>query len=147
MRPNRARAALVISSVAESLARSVWMVSRLSALPWLMGACRKGLERLTIAIDPGDPDARRQQALRHCPCRLPPAAPVTIATRWISLIAWFPPAFAGLHPTSNLEGERAGDGAWKQSKKLTALSRGSGWTAGFSVGSECERLGCSIGRT
>ena len=32
MRPNRARVALVISSAAESLVRSVWMVSNSTAL-------------------------------------------------------------------------------------------------------------------
>jgi hypothetical protein len=37
--------------------------------------------RLTVAIDAGDPDARRQQAPRHA-LPMPPAAPVTIATRW-----------------------------------------------------------------
>jgi hypothetical protein len=30
-------------------------------------ACRKGLQRLTVAIDTGDPDARRQQAARQRP--------------------------------------------------------------------------------
>ena len=145
MRPNRARVALVISSTAEWLVRSVWTVRKSSSslLTCAGGEC---LQRLTIAIDPGDPDARRQQALRHCPAD---ATRRTGHDRYSLDFAHrvVPPAFAGLHPTSNLEGERAGDGAWKQSKKLTALSRGSGWTAGFSVGSECERLGCSIGRT
>ena len=61
MRPNRARAALVISSAAESSVRSVWTVSRFSALPSHGCSRRRGLQRLTIAIDAGDPDTCCEQ--------------------------------------------------------------------------------------
>ena len=64
MRPNLARRALVISSAAELLVRSVWTVE-IVPLSLLSGAGCECLQRLTIAVDAGDPDAYGQQTERH----------------------------------------------------------------------------------
>ena len=57
----------------------------LSLLTCAGGEC---LQRLTVAVDAGDPDTCCEQAVRHGPAE-PPAAPVTIATLWVSLMTWF----------------------------------------------------------
>jgi transposase len=57
---------------------------------------RKGLQRLTIAIDGGDLDACRQKATRHRPADATRGT-VTIATLWVSLMACFLP-LACRHP-------------------------------------------------
>ena len=52
---------------------------QIGRLALLTRARREGLERLTISIDAGDPDACRQQS-RVIALPMPPAAPVRIAT-------------------------------------------------------------------
>ena len=89
LRPNRARVAMVISSAAVSVVRSARTVKKqLGGLSMLTCARRKRFQRISVAIDPGDLDARRQQASHHRPAD-PPAAPDTIATLWVSLMACF----------------------------------------------------------
>src|SRR5947207_3415755 len=65
MRPNRSRAALVISSVAESLVRSVG--EQIVCLVLLTRTRGERFQRLTVAIDAGDSDARGQQPTRYRP--------------------------------------------------------------------------------
>ena len=61
-------------------------VGSLASLTCAGGEC---FQRPTISIDAGDLDACRQQSPRHCSADAP-AAPVTIATLWVSVMACFP---------------------------------------------------------
>src|SRR5580704_11700859 len=71
MRPNRSRVTLVISSAAESLVRSVWIVRKVGSLASITRAGGECFQRPTISIDAGDLDACRQQSPRHCSADAP----------------------------------------------------------------------------
>ena len=92
MRLNRARVGfgdLIDHGVVSQIGLDGEQSSPLSLLARVRG---KRLQRLTIAIDAGDLDARRQQAPRYCPADAACCTGhVTTATLWVSVIAWFLP--------------------------------------------------------
>src|SRR5271165_5942814 len=85
IRPNRARVARVISSAAVSDVRSVWMVSSSPALPCSRAATASASNGSRSRSMPATRISAASKP-RTIALPMPPAAPVTIATLWISLI-------------------------------------------------------------